>query len=216
MTQITVMLADDHAILRQGVRRILDTDPGFSVIAEAASGLQTIEMGQRHQPDVAVVDIAMKELNGIEATAQLLRRSPKTAVLILSMFSDERYVIRAVKAGAKGYLLKDSVEEDLLKAIRAVHNGQSYFSPEVAKILLEGYARDLKAKQVDDRYELLTERERQVYQMLAEGQSNKDIANLLNLSLHTVETHRIRIMEKMDVHSAAELVLSAVRRGLVT
>ena len=215
MTQITVMLADDHAILRQGVRRILDTDPGFSVIAEAASGLQTIEMGQRHQPDVAVVDIAMKELNGIEATAQLLRRSPKTAVLILSMFSDERYVIRAVKAGAKGYLLKDSVEEDLLKAIRAVHNGQSYFSPEVAKILLEGYARDLKAKQVDDRYELLTERERQVYQMLAEGQSNKDIANLLNLSLHTVETHRIRIMEKMDVHSAAELVLSAVRRGLV-
>jgi DNA-binding NarL/FixJ family response regulator len=185
------------------------------VIAEAASGLQTIEIGQRHQPDVAVVDIAMKELNGIEATAQLLRRSPKTAVLILSMFSDERYVIRAVKAGAKGYLLKDSVEEDLLKAIRAVHNGQSYFSPEVAKILLEGYARDLKAKQVDDRYELLTERERQVYQMLAEGQSNKDIANLLNLSLHTVETHRIRIMEKMDVHSAAELVLSAVRRGLV-
>ena len=216
MSQITVMLADDHAILRQGVRRILETDPEFLVIAEAASGLQTIELGQKHQPDVAVVDIAMKELNGIEATAQLLRRSPKTAVLILIMFSDERYVMRAVKAGAKGYLLKDSVEEDLLKAIRAVHAGQSYFSPEVAKILLEGYARDLKAKQVDDRYELLTERERQVYQMLAEGQSNKDIANLLNLSLHTVETHRIRIMEKMDVHSAAELVLSAVRRGLVT
>lgn len=216
MNPIGILLADDHTILRQGVRRILESDSGFLVVAEAASGLQAVELAQRHQPDVAIVDIAMKELNGIEATAQMLRRSPKTAVLILSMFADERYVVRAVKAGARGYLLKDSVEEDLLQAVRVVHAGQSYFSPPVAKILLDGYARDLKSKQVEDRYELLTERERQVYQLLAEGKTNKDIANLLNLSLHTVETHRIRIMEKMDVHSAAELVLSAVRRGLVT
>ena len=216
MNPIGILLADDHTILRQGVRRILESDPGFLVVAEAASGLQAVELCQRHQPDVAIVDIGMKELNGIEATTQMLRRSPKTAVLILSMFADERYVIRAVKSGAKGYLLKDSVEEDLLQAVRVVHAGQSYFSPPIAKILLDGYARDLKSKQVEDRYELLTERERQVYQLLAEGKTNKDIANLLNLSLHTVETHRIRIMEKMDVHSAAELVLSAVRRGLVT
>jgi len=216
LNPIGILLADDHTILRQGVRRILESDPGFLVVAEAASGLQAVELCQRHQPDVAIVDIGMKELNGIEATTQMLRRSPKTAVLILSMFADERYVIRAVKSGAKGYLLKDSVEEDLLQAVRVVHAGQSYFSPPIAKILLDGYARDLKSKQVEDRYELLTERERQVYQLLAEGKTNKDIANLLNLSLHTVETHRIRIMEKMDVHSAAELVLSAVRRGLVT
>jgi len=134
---------------------------------------------------------------------------------VLSMYSDEPYVIRATRAGARGYLLKDSIEEDLLQAIRVVHSGQPFFSPLIAKILLEGYTRGSNGKQVDDRYDLLTPRERQVYQLLAEGKSNKDLAHMLNLSVHTVETHRIRVMEKMDVHSAAELVLSAVRRGMV-
>ncbi len=212
---IRVELADDHTLMRQGLRRILESHPGFTVVAEASSGLEAVELARAHQPDVAVVDIAMTELNGIEAAAQILRHSPRTAVLILSMHSNERYVIRAVKAGARGYLLKDAVEEELLEAIQSVQQGKSFFSPAVAHLFQEGFVKELKSRKIEDRYELLTERERLVYQLLAEGNSNKDIAARLNLSLHTVETHRTRIMEKMDVHSAAELVLSAVRRGLI-
>lgn len=212
---ITILLADDHAILRQGLRRILEGYPEFSVVAEAASGLQAVELAREHQPDVAIVDIGMAGLNGIEATAQIRRRAPRTAVLILSMHNDERYISRALRAGACGYLLKDSVEEDLVQAIQAARQGRQFFSPQVVRLLEIRQVWIPAGKKVEDRYELLTERERQVYQLLAEGQSNKDIASLLGLSLHTVETHRTRIMEKLDVHSAAELVLSAVRRGLV-
>jgi DNA-binding NarL/FixJ family response regulator len=212
---IRILLADDHNLFRQGVRRILETQPGMEVVAEAASGLEAVELARQIEPDVAILDIAMKELNGIEATAQLLRQSPKTAVLILSMYSDERYVMRAVRAGARGYLLKDTLEEGLIDAVQHVYDGQAHFSPSISRILQEAHTRDLQGHKVDDRYELLTERERQLYHMLAEGQSNKEIAARLNLSLHTVETHRTRIMEKMGVHSIAELVLSAVRRGIV-
>ncbi len=212
---IRILIVDDHTILRQGLRLILTQEPDFEVVAEASSGTEAIEQSAKLKPDVAIMDIAMKELNGIEATRQLVKTSPKTAVLVLSMYSDEPYVIRATKAGARGYLLKDSIEDDLLQAVRTVHAGQSYFSPLIAKILLEGYTRGLNGKDVEDRFELLTARERQIYQLLAEGKSNKELAFMLSLSVHTVETHRIRVMEKMDVHSAAELVLSAVRRGLV-
>jgi DNA-binding NarL/FixJ family response regulator len=212
---LRILLADDHNLFRQGIRRILETQPDLQVVAEASSGLEAIDLARQHQPDVAIVDIAMKELNGIEATAQLLRHSPRTAVLILSMYSDERYVVRAVRAGARGYLLKDTLEEGLIDAVQHVAQGQAFFSPTIGRILQEAHNRDLQGQKVDDRYELLTERERQLYHMLAEGQSNKEIASRLNLSLHTVETHRTRIMEKMGVHSIAELVLGAVRRGIV-
>jgi len=185
------------------------------VVAEASSGLEAVELARELQPQVAIVDVGMRELNGIEATAQILRRSPRTAVLILSMHNDERYVVRALKAGARGYLLKDSVEQDLIQAIQFALEGRSFFSPAVAELLASRKSSMLVPDKVEDRYDLLTERERQIYQLLAEGQSNKEIASLLGLSLHTVETHRTRIMEKMDVHGAAELVLSAVRRGLV-
>lgn len=158
----------------------------------------------------------MKELNGIEATSQILKHSPLTAVLILSMYSDERYVLRAVKAGARGYLLKNSAGEELFQAIHDIQRGQAFFSPAVAAVLRNGLACLKDTNEKNDRFELLTSRERQIYQLLAEGNSNKEIANRLNLSLHTVETHRWRIMEKLDLHSAAELVLSAVRRGMVT
>ena len=215
MTPIRILLADDHNLFRQGLRRILEEQPGFEIIDDVSSGLEAIESAKRHQPDIAIVDIAMKELNGIETTSQLLKQSPQTAVLILSMYSDERYVNRAVRAGARGYLLKDTVEEDLIEAIRQIHGGQPFFSPSVAKLFQEAHSRDLQANKIDDRYELLTERERQLYHLLAEGQSNKEIAARLSLSLHTVETHRTRIMEKLGVHSIAELVLSAVRRGII-
>ena len=213
---VRILIADDHTLLRQGLRRILEERPDFTIVAEAGSGLEAVELARQHQPDVAIVDIAMKELNGIEATAALRRCSPRTAVLILSMYGDERYVMRAVKAGALGYLLKDSVEEDLIRAILSVQRGAAFFSPAVARLFQEGHSRLSQAVHVEDRYDLLTERERQVHQLLAEGNSNKEIANRLNLSLHTVETHRSRIMDKLGIHSAAELVLGAVRRGLVT
>ena len=211
-----ILLADDHTLMRQGLRRILEQHPEFEVIAEANSGLEAVDLAQQHHPDVAIVDVAMKELNGIEATAQILKPSPHTAVLILSMYSDERYVIRAVKAGARGYLLKNSAGDELVRAIQLVQRGRAFFSPAVAEIFRDGYARVKDPREVEDRYELLTDRERQIYQLLAEGNSNKEIANRLGLSLHTVETHRWRIMEKLDLHSTADLVLSAVRRGLVT
>ena len=158
----------------------------------------------------------MKELNGIEATAQILKHSPHTAVVILSMYSDERYVLRSVKAGARGYVLKNSAGDELVQAILTVQKGTAFFSPAVARIFQNGFARLKDARETSDRYDLLTDRERQIYQLLAEGNSNKEIANRLGLSLHTVETHRWRLMEKMDLHSTAELVLSAVRRGMVT
>jgi DNA-binding NarL/FixJ family response regulator len=213
---LRLLLADDHTLMRQGLRHILESNSEFDIVAEASSGIDAVELARQHKPDVAIVDIAMKELNGIEATAQILIHSPHTAVLILSMYSDERYVLRAVKAGARGYVLKNSAGEELIQAIYAVQKGTAFFSPAVARIFQDGFARLKDASDVTDRYELLTNRERQVYQLLAEGNSNKEVANRLNLSLHTVETHRWRIMEKLDLHSAAELVLSAVRRGMVT
>lgn len=212
---VRILLADDHAILRSGLRRILESYPGFVVAAEAASGTEAVTLAREQRFDVAIVDIGMPGLNGIEATAQILRRSPSTAVLILSMHSDERYVVRALKAGARGYLLKDSVERELIQAIEAVHAGKTFFSPAVAKVLSGRDAEAPRNHEVEDRYDLLTEREREIYQLLAEGKSNKEIASLLCLSLHTVETHRTRVMDKLGLHSAAELVLSAVRRGLV-
>jgi two-component system, NarL family, response regulator NreC len=210
------LLADDHTLMRQGLRHILESNSDFDVVVEASSGIEAVEAAREHKSDVAVVDVAMKELNGIETTAQILKHSPHTAVLILSMYSDERYVLRAVKAGARGYVLKNSAGDELIRAIYAVQKGTAYFSPAVARIFQDGFARLKDASEVNDRFELLTNRERQIYQLLAEGNSNKEIATRLNLSLHTVETHRWRIMEKMDLHSTAELVSSAVRRGMVT
>jgi DNA-binding NarL/FixJ family response regulator len=211
-----ILLADDHTLMRQGLRHILESYDDFEIVAEASSGIEAVEAARLNLPDVAIVDVAMKELNGIEATAQILKHSPHTAVLILSMYSDERYVLRAVKAGARGYVLKNSAGDELVQAILTVQRGTAFFSPAVARIFQNGFARLKDARETSDRYDLLTDRERQIYQLLAEGNSNKDIANRLGLSLHTVETHRWRLMEKMDLHSTAELVLSAVRRGMVT
>lgn len=215
MNNIRILLADDHNLFRQGLQRILERQEGMEVVAEASSGIEAVELARQSQPDVAIMDIAMKELNGIDATAQLLRHSPGTAVLILSMYSDERYIMRALKAGARGYLLKDTLEEDLVGAIRSLRAGQTFFSPAVNQVIEDARERDVEGHRVDDRYELLTERERQLYHLLAAGMSNKEIATRFSLSLHTVETHRTRIMEKLGVHSIAELVISAVRRGII-
>jgi DNA-binding NarL/FixJ family response regulator len=197
------------------MRSLLGDIPDLELVGEATDGREAVMLAEQLRPDIAVIDISMKELNGIEAITQVRRKSPVTIVIALSMFGEERYVTRAVKAGAKAYVLKDSSGEDLIQAIRAVLGGQSFFSPSVAKVMLDAYARGLDGVVVEDKYELLTDREREIYQMLAEGKTNKVIAEELGLKMHTVETHRLRVMNKLDVHNMAQLVLSAVRRGVV-
>jgi DNA-binding NarL/FixJ family response regulator len=209
----TILLADDHAILRQGLRRILESHDGFEVVAEACTGVEAVQLARERHPDVAVVDVAMKQMNGIEATSQITRVSPRTAVLILSMHAGEGYVVRSVRAGAAGYILKDSVEDELVQAIRTVQRRGRYFSESILAAV-RSYDQMLKTGPLD-RYEQLTRTERVVYQMIAEGDSNKEVGEKLNISVHTVETHRAHIMDKLALHSVAELVLSAVRRGLV-
>ena len=216
MKKLRILLADDHTLVRQGLRRILEEEPEWEVVAEAHDGreavLQTVEL----KPDVAILDIAMPNLNGTEATRQIVRRAPEVQVLVLSMHMDENYVLQTLRAGARGYLLKDSVDTDLIRAVTAVSEGKSFFSPAVAKMMLDDYIRHLEQQGVTDRYELLSEREREVFQLIAEGHSNKEIAHILTLSVSTVETHRARIMEKLDLHSTAEIILYAVRKGFLS
>ncbi len=212
---IRILLADDHTVIRKGLRALLERQPEFSVVAEAADGREAVDGAEATNPDVAVIDIAMPNLNGIEAARRITERRPETAVVILSMHADEGYVLRALKAGARGYLLKDSPEDALIQAIRAVHAGKAFFSPEVSRMLAEDYMRQMSQRGLEDSYELLTPREREVLQMLGEGKSNKDVATQLNLSTYTVETHRANILEKLNLHSTAEMILYAVRKGIV-
>lgn len=215
MNKIRILLADDHTVMRAGLRLLLERQPDMAVVAEADDGRQTVDLADTHTPDVVVMDIAMPNLNGIETTRQIVNKHPKTSVVILSMHSDESYVMRALKAGARAYLLKDSAEADLIRAIRAVRDGKSFFSPAVSKLLLEDYVRQLQERGEEDSYELLTTREREILQLLAEGKSNKDVANLLNLSLYTAETHRAHILQKLGLHTVPDLILYAVRKGIV-
>jgi len=214
--RIRILLADDHNIMRRGLRLLLERQPGFEVVGEAADGRQAAERAEETKPDVVMLDIAMPNMSGIEAAQRIRALLPQAAIVILSMHSDEGYVIRALKAGAKGYLLKDSAESDLIEAIRAVSEGKAFFSPEISKILVEDYVRDMKKRGAEDSYELLTPREREILHLLAEGKSNKDVATLLNLSLYTVETHRRNLQDKLNLHSLAELILYAVRKGLIS
>ncbi|HLJ45759.1 MAG TPA: response regulator transcription factor [Bryobacteraceae bacterium] len=216
MKPIRILLADDHNVMRRGLRLLLESQPGFSVVAEAADGRQAVEQAQATKPDVAVLDIGMPHLNGTEAAQRITEILPNTAIVMLSMHSDEGYVLRALKAGARGYLVKDSAEDDLIEAIKAVSLGKAFFSPEVSKMLVEDYVREIRARGVHDSYELLTAREREILQLLAEGKSNKDIATLLGLSLFTIETHRRNLQEKLNIHSFAELILYAVRKGVIS
>jgi two-component system response regulator NreC len=215
MNKTRILLADDHTVMRAGLRLLLERQPDMAVVGESEDGRQAVEMADSLTPDVVVMDIAMPHLNGIEATRQIVSQHPKVSVIILSMHVDESYVMRALKSGARAYLLKDSAESDLIRAIRAVMEGKSFFSPAVSKLLLEDYVRQLQQKDEEDSYELLTSREREILQLLAEGKSNKDVANLLNLSLYTVETHRAHILQKLGLHSVPDLILYAVRKGII-
>jgi DNA-binding NarL/FixJ family response regulator len=216
MTTIRILLADDHNVMRRGLRLLLESQPDFEVVGEAADGLAAVELASETQPDVVLLDIAMPRLNGIETAQRITEGVPKAAVVILSMHSDEGYVLRALQAGAKGYLLKDSAEGDLIDAIRAARDGRAFFSPEISRMLVEDYVREIKSRGAQDSYSLLTAREREVLQSLAEGRSNKDIAALLKVSPHTVETHRRNLQEKLNLHNFAELILYAVRKGIIS
>jgi two-component system response regulator NreC len=212
---IRVILADDHSVMRRGLRLILEQQNGFQVLGEANNGREAVDMADSLHPDVAVLDITMPSLNGIEAARQIRDRQPDIGVVVLSMHADESYVLRALKAGARGYLLKESPESDFVAAIRSVNEGKAFFSPAVSRLLVEDYVRQLQDKDIEDSYDLLTPREREILQLIAEGKSNKDIANLLNLSVYTVETHRSNILEKLNLHSVPELILYAVRKGVI-
>jgi DNA-binding NarL/FixJ family response regulator len=215
MGRVRILLADDHTLVRHGLRKLLEERPEWEVIAEAGDGREAVRLAEQHKPDVAILDVAMPLLNGIEATRQITRRVPGTRVLVLSMHADEAYVTQILQAGATGYLLKDSADVDLLKAVGEAAKGKSFFSPAIAKVMLDDYVRQLADKGVTDRYEALSEREREIFQLIAEARTNKEIAALLHVSPSTVETHRAHIMEKLDLHSAAEIVLYAVRRGVI-
>jgi two-component system response regulator NreC len=216
MSSIRVLLADDHIVMRKGLRLLLERQPNITVVGEASDGRECVDLAQSEDPDVVVMDIAMPNLNGIEAARQIVAQKPNVAVAVLSMHSDESYVIRALKAGARAYLLKDSAESDLIAAIKALSDGKSFFSPAISRLLVEDYMRQLERKGVEDSYELLTTREREILQLLAEGKSNKEVANMLNLSLYTVETHRTHILQKLNLHTVPELILYAVRKGIIS
>lgn len=207
---IRILLADDHALVRHGFRMILDAQPDMEIVGEAGNGREAVELAEKLQPDLVIMDVTMPELNGIEATRRLISAAPRARVLALSMHKDSVYVREILRAGARGYLLKDSVDADLLAAVRAVAKGEGYLSPAVSDAVLTDYRRH-----VTDPLDLLTSREREVLQMIAEGKTNKEIATSLNLSVYTVEAHRGRVMEKLNLHSTGELVRFALRSGLI-
>jgi DNA-binding NarL/FixJ family response regulator len=205
-----ILLADDHSVVRRGFKLILDSQDDMEVVGEAANGREAVQLAEQLQPDLVVMDVSMPELNGIEATRRIAEVSTRTRVLALSMHKDSVYVREILRAGAKGYLLKDAADHDLLSAIRAVSRGEGYLSPAVSEGVLSDYR-----KHVTNPIDLLTSREREVLQMISEGRTNKEIANTLNLSVYTVEAHRGRIMEKLNLHSTSELVRFAIRNGLI-
>ncbi len=213
---IRVLLADDHGVVRKGLRFLLERQAGMEVVGEAADGREAVRIAETASPDIVIMDIAMPLLNGIEATAQMVKRNPGLGVIILSMHSDEDYLLSALNAGAKGYLLKDSAEVDLVRAIQAVKKGTPFFSPEIAKTMLEDYMRFLQQRNLQDSYDLLTEREKEVLQLLAEGKSNKEVATILDVSVYTVDTHRTHLMQKLNLHNTAEIVLYAVRKKIIS
>ena len=216
MMPIRILLADDHTVVRDGLRALLERQPDMTVVAEAADGRDSVRLAEEQSPDVVVMDITMPNMNGIEATRRILAANPRTAVVILSMHQDESYVLRALKAGAKGYLLKDSLRSDILDAIHAVSQGRSFLTRKISRMMQEDYVRQMERRGVEDSYDLLTDREREILQLVAEGKANKEVAGLLNISLTTVGTHRTHILQKLGLHSVPDLILYAVRKNIIS
>ena len=214
--RVRIMIADDHPLVRSGLRALLERDGEFQVIAEAADGYEAIDLAVLHKPDVILLDVGMPRLSGPDAAQSISQKLPAVRIVMLSMHSDESYVLRALKAGARGYLLKASPEADVIAAIRAVASGNAYFSPSITKLLVEEYVVEARRRGVEDSYDLLSTREKEILQLLASGKTNREIAELLFISVATVETHRNNVFQKLHLHSLAELILYAVRKGLIS
>ncbi len=210
------MIADDHPLVRSGLRFLLEREGEFQVVAEAADGYEAIELATLHKPDVILLDVGMPRLNGPDAALSISQKVPTARIVMVSMHSDEGYVLRALKAGARGYLLKASPEADVLAAVRAVAAGNAYFSPSITKLLVEEYVVEVRRRGVEDSYDLLSVREKEILQILATGKSNREIADMLHISISTVETHRNNVFQKLHLHNLAELILYAVRKGLIS
>lgn len=216
MSKIKVLIADDHGVVRKGLRFLLGGEPAMEVVAEASDGREAVVLSEKHTPDVVILDIAMPLLSGTEAAAQITRKQPRTGVIVLSMYSDEEFVLRALSCGAKGYLLKDSAEADLVRAVQAVACGRPFFSPAITQMLLDDYMRRLQQSGSEDTYDLLTDREKELLHLLAQGKTNKEAAAIMNVGVSTVETHRTNFMQKLNLHNTAEIVLYAVRKRLIS
>jgi two-component system response regulator NreC len=216
MSTVRILIADDHALIRGGLRTLLSHETTFDVVAEASDGNEAVEAAERELPHVAILDIGMPNLNGIEAARRISATVRNIQLIILTVYSDEIYLLNALRAGARGYVLKSSAESEIVDAVRAVSQGKAFFSPKVSRILADDYMRFLEKERVEDSYDLLTGRERQILQLLAEGQSNKDVANILNLSPTTVICHRQHIFQKLNLHNLSDLILYAVRRGVIS
>lgn len=210
-----VLLVDDHAILRDGLKMVLDAQPGMTVVGEAENGREALDLVEELHPDVVVMDIAMPQMNGAEATRQIKRRFPQTRVVILTMHENQQYLMQIVNAGATGAVLKRSAGSELVTAVKAAARGESFFSPSMASMLLEDYRVRLRQDEPDDA-DMFTEREREVLQLVAEGKTNKEISDLLTVSIKTVQTHRAHIMEKLGAHDRTDLVRYAMRKGIIT
>ena len=216
MDQVRIVIADDHALVRRGMRTLLAHVPGFEVVAEAADGHEAIQAVHSHVPDVAILDIGMPKLNGLEAARRISSELRDVGLVMVTVHADECYLLNALKAGARAYVLKSSAEAEIVDAVRAVSQGKAFFSPKVSRMLADEYTRYLEHEQVEDSYDLLTSRERQILQLLAEGQCNKEIAVLLDLSPTTVISHRQHIFQKLNLHTLSELILYALRKGVIS
>jgi Response regulator containing a CheY-like receiver domain and an HTH DNA-binding domain len=216
MPEVRILLADDHSIVRKGLRSILEEEAYLEVVGEASNGREAVKLCEVEQPDIAILDVGMPQLNGIEVVSQLQKVSPRTKALMLSMHCDEAYILRALNAGARGYLLKDAAEDEIIPAIKNLMRGSTYFSPAISHTFSEDYLRHLRKRGLQDSYDTLTDREREVLQLLAEGRSNKEVASMLDIGVSTVDTHRMNLMQKLNLHSTADIVLYAVRKKLIT
>lgn len=213
---IRILIADDHGIVRAGLKLLLNRISGTEVVAEASDGREAVRLAKAFQPDIVLIDVAMPLLNGLDAARQIVRENPRTGIIVLSMYMDESYILRALDAGARGYLIKDNADDELENAIRSVAAGRPFFSRAIADTLLEDHVHVMRKQGVTESYDLLTEREREVLHLLAEGKSNKEAAAVLNLSPYTVDTHRNNLMQKLGLHNTAEIVLYAVRQAIIT
>jgi len=215
MNKLRIVVADDHGLVRKGICLQLQQSEQFQVVGEAGDGREAVHLAETLRPDIVIMDIAMPNLNGIDATAQIVKNNPRIGVILVSMHSDDTYLSRALNAGAKGYLVKETADVDLGRAIEAAAQGKPFFSPAISKILVEDYMRRLQQQGLTDSYELLTEREKETLQLVAEGKTNKEIAKILNVGVSTVETHRANVLEKLGLHSSVDIVLYAVRKKII-